>query len=203
MIQYDEPTVIVGTTKHGKSYFAKKTLKQQRPGVLFYNTLRDNADMADWLKCDGEYSFRQLFDALKKGYKLNYQAHINRNILGMELELIFDKMMRMHGSEYIFALDEVHLFYDNKKIDSYLKDVSQTGRHFGITPVWVTQRPQQLPRPCITQANQVIFFNMNFEDSWLKEYGINAEQLRQKIQGRKYYFCRWTPGGGLEDAVKI
>jgi len=200
---YNEPCVIVGTTKHGKSYFAKKTLKGQRQGVFYFNTLLDNADMSGWIMCDGSYSFSELYEKLGKGYKLNYQPKVNRRIAAMELEYIFGQMLKRKGIEYIFALDEVHLYYGNKNIDSYLKDVSQTGRHFGIVPVWITQRPQQLPRPCITQANEVIFFNMNFEDSWLREYGIDSEQLRQRIQGRKYFYCRWTPGDGLSEAMKL
>jgi hypothetical protein len=203
MMKYDEPTIIVGTTKHGKSYFAKKTLLEQDSGVLYFNTLTDNADMWGFTYADGSNSMEQLYRAICSGEKINFQPSLNRVQRESQLEYMFLWLLKHKGIEYIFALDEVHLFEGNKNIDSLLREVSQTGRHFGITPTWITQRPQQLPRPCMTQANQVIFFNMNFEDSWLKNYGVNADQLRQQIQGRKYYYCRWTPGGGLEGAKKL
>lgn len=202
-IKYDEPTIIVGTTKHGKSYFAKKTLLEQRPGVLYFNTLNDNVDMQGYTLADGKNSMEQLYISLCKGEKINFMPNLLRVGREAQLEYMFSWLLKHKNTEYLFALDEVHLFEGNKNIDSLLREISQTGRHFGITPVWITQRPQQLPRPCMTQSNQVIFFNLNFEDSWLQQYGIKSEQLKQQIKGRKYYYCRWSPGGGLEPARKL
>jgi DNA helicase HerA-like ATPase len=124
---------------------------------------------------------------------------MDKKIMECELEFLSRFFMKRNSCEFVFAIEEVHLL-ESKNALSCLDDMSFAGRHRGINPCWITQRPQSLPRACITQTTQIIMFNMNFEDSWLKNYGLNADQLREQIQGQKYKYCRWTPQTGLENA---
>jgi hypothetical protein len=196
------PKTIIGITLSGKSYYAKKTLFLEECGVLFINTLHDDADMEGWTKADSKSDIYDIIHGLSRGKKINY--HPAKNIETREIEVFYvvNKLLGRENIEFILAVDEVHL-YESKEIEILFKNVSQMGRHSGIVPVWISQRPQQLDRALITQSYTIIIFNTNMEDSYFKSYGINPDKLKQEIQGRPYYFCEWTQSHGLGKAQKL
>jgi KaiC/GvpD/RAD55 family RecA-like ATPase len=199
---YNSPTTILGTTGYGKSYYAKNTLKKEGCGVLYYNTICDNADMRGWTKADGSIDFTDLIKALDKGEKINYQAIKNVEIREMELQYILGKLQSRQNKTFILAVDEVHLFED-KDTRRLMKNISQVGRHFGIIPVWISQRPQQMDRALITQTSTKIIFYTEMEDSYFKSYGIDVEKMKKEIAGRKYYYVEIRAGQGMSSAKKI
>lgn len=202
MRQFNSPTTILGTTGYGKSFFAKNQLKKESCGVLYYNTICDNDDMKGWVKADAKIVFDDLMKALDKGEKINYQAYKNIEIREMELQLILRKMLQRQSKPFIIAVDEVHLFED-KDTKRVMKNVSQLGRHNGITPVWISQRPQQMERALITQTPKKIIFYTEMEDSYFKSYGIDVEKMKKEIAGRKYYYVEIRAGQGMSQAKKI
>jgi Cdc6-like AAA superfamily ATPase len=199
---YNSPTTILGTTGYGKSYFAKNTLKKEDCGVIYYNTLCDNADMRGWTKADGSINFTDLVKALDKGEKINFQAYKNIDVREMELQYIMRKFLERSNKFFILAVDEVHLFED-KDSKKLMKNVSQIGRHSDIIPVWISQRPQQMDRALITQTPTKIIFYTEMEDSYFKSYGIDVEKMKKEIAGRKYYYVEIRAGQGMSSAKKI
>lgn len=202
MSLYDSPTAILGTTGYGKSYYGKKTLLKESRGTIYYNTLRDNVDMKGWTLADGKNEFMDLVKALDKGNKINFQAYNDIDMRELELQYLLMSFLRRNNKPFIFAVDEVHLF-EEKETKKLMKNVSQIGRHQNITPVWISQRPQQMDRALITQTPTKIIFYTEMEDSYFKSYGIDVEKMKQEIAGRPYYYVEIIAGKGMSTAKKI
>jgi len=189
MIQFNNGhSTVIGLTRSGKTYATQKSLldyKNERRGVLFFNTQHET--MPYYTKATGYTNMKELIASLKRGEKINYLPNTDIDIRQSELEYIINQLYKVQGLNIVLAVDEVHL-YEKEALKALVR-VATTGLRYGITGVWISQRPANIDNTLMTQSNQFIIFKTNMENGYMKRYGIPGEEIKEKLEGKKYNYC--------------
>lgn len=185
-------TTVIGITRSGKTYATQKSLAAQPKGVLFFNTQYE--DLPGYTQANKQNDFKQLARAIQAGKKINYLPSTVQKEADVELAYLVSCCYDYRDNllNGILAVDEVHLWNNHKRALKELIRVATTGLRFGITGVWISQRPALIDNTLMSQSNQFIIFDTNMEASYFKRYGIPHEDIQARIeQGGQYSFCRF------------
>ncbi|HET6527340.1 MAG TPA: hypothetical protein VFG39_01180 [Balneolaceae bacterium] len=185
LIEFDGHTTLMGITRSGKTYAAKKSLAAQSCGVLFFNTQHEQ--MPGFTKADKSNTWEQIKALLDKGQKVAYFPAFEDELRDKELGYLIGKLHDGTEKNVIVAVDEVHLF--GKQGQKDMIKVATTGLRFGVKGVWLSQRPANIDNTLMTQSNQFVIFKLNMEGAYLDRYRMPSEEIKNKIeQGGQYNY---------------
>jgi len=185
-------TTVIGRTQEGKTYTVNKILKEQKRGVLFFNTQLE--DLQGYIKIDKNTRFKIIYDLLKKGKKLNYFPSTKLNIQEQEIIFLINKLFELgnfNKENYIyFVIDEVHLF--KKEGLEEICRIATGGIRYGIHGIFLSQRPANISNTLMTQSSEMLIFFCNMESQYFKNYEIPIEEILNNINSMgKYSFCSY------------
>lgn len=186
-------TTVIGKTQEGKTYAVNHILKNQKNGVIFFNTQLE--ELKNYIKIDKNTSFKVINDLLKKGQKLNYEPSSRLSIQSQEITFLINQIFEncnFSKSNYIyFVVDEVHLF---KKValESICR-IATGGIRYGVHGIFLSQRPANIDNTLMTQSIEMIIFKCNMESQYFKNYCIPIDEILLKIeQNGRYSFCSYN-----------
>lgn len=183
-------TTVIGLTRSGKTYATKKSLEKAGKAVLFFNTQHEDMPKS-FVVADGDNHYEQLNRALKQMKKINFLPDTDTTIAQKQLAYLINKLYDGSKHDMILVVDEIHLF-EKEALKNCIR-VATTGLRFGITGVWISQRPANINNTLMTQSNQFVIFETNMESNYFKQYGIPHEDIRQRLeQGGKYSYCTYN-----------
>lgn len=154
-----------GKTMSGKTTQAIKDLNHAASyGRLFINLI-DVKKFDGFEQVDKKIDLGLLKNLLSNKRKVQYNCDpktFDREVLALQ------KVIESIG-HCIYVIDEAHLL-ENETTKS-LERLWTGGRHKDNYGWAISQRPQLLSRTMLTQS-ELIVFKLDFEDSWLKSYGV-------------------------------
>jgi hypothetical protein len=185
-------TTVIGMTQNGKTYTVNRILKNQKRGVLFFNTQLE--DLKGYIKVDKTTSFTVIKSLLKKGHKLNYYPSSRLSTQGQELIFLVSQIFEngnFSKENYIYmVVDEVHLF-KKKALESVCR-IATGGIRFGVHGIFLSQRPANIDNTLMTQSTEMLIFFCSMESQYFKNYCIPIEDILQRIEKNgKYSFCSY------------
>lgn len=196
-------TTVIGITQSGKTYAVKKTLANTTKAVLFINTNYQELPNS-FIKVTANDSISTIKKALSMGRKINYIPQLDSDTREIELSKLIDMLydMGMNKKEVYLVVDEVHLF--GKMATKKMVQVATTGLSYKIYAIWVSQRPANIDNTLMTQSDKFIIFKTNMEVGYFKNYGIPAEEIKERLEkGGQYSYCIWKDSMELTGAFKV
>lgn len=192
--------VVLGLTRHGKTYALKKSLASVSEGVFFFNTQLEEMP-GTFIDASGANAWEQIDGLLEEGRKVNFLPSTDKEARQKQLQVIIKKLYDGRKRNIRFVVDEAHLF--KKEALAAVQEIATTGLRFGIRGVFISQRGALLDNTLISQSNQYIFFYMNNHDrEYFKNYGFPIEEIQERINGEKYLFCTYD-NKEIKGAFKI
>lgn len=190
-------TTVIGRTQSGKTWAVNRILKNQRRGVLFFNTQLE--ELPGYIVIDCKTKFIQIRELLKKGYKLSYNPDTKLEIQAQEISFLIEQLFENGNFNKInnifIVIDEVHLF--TKEGLSQVHRIATGGIKYGLNGIFLSQRPAQISNVLMTQSSNMVIFFVNMESKYFRNYEIPIEEiLRNILTNGQYSFCSY-------DFVKI
>lgn len=158
-----------------KCYFGKTQSGKTTKAVKDLNTLssygRVFINLIDVKKFEGfeQVSKKTDSDLFKNLLRNKRKVQYNCDVNTFDREVLLIKKIVESIENCIIVIDEAHLL--KKETTNELTKIWTGGRHKNIYGWAISQRPQLLDRTMLTQS-QLIVFKLDFEDSWLKTYGV-------------------------------
>jgi DNA helicase HerA-like ATPase len=166
-------------TGSGKSYFVKAALRMHKGAALVI----DPQGEGDWpaLYLTGKESLVDIYRALRRGVHVAYVPDKEPDkALRLLATLCADFVTGAWGNLWL-VVDEVQT-YAPKHVASPLEWVAMRGRTHGVRGIWISQRPAQVSHTLLTQAStHVLFYLSAFEDGYLRDIGLDGEDLRRRL----------------------
>lgn len=154
-----------GKTLSGKTTKAIKDLNTLSDyGRVFINLI-DVKTFEGYEQVNKKTDIDLLKNLLRNKRKVQYNCDVNT----FDKEVLLLKKIVESIGNCIFLVDEVHLL--EAETLKELKKIWTGGRHKKIYGWAISQRPQLIDRTMLTQS-ELIIFRLDFEDSWLKTYGV-------------------------------
>lgn len=196
----DGHTVVLGMTRHGKTWATMETFKNVKEGVLFFNVQQEETPKT-FIKVDMFCSITTIIEALERGEKINYIPSTDLEIMAKEICLIIRNLYDGSKRNIYFIIDECHLF--KKESLAQIQRIATTGLRFGIKGVFCSQRGALIDNTLISQSTFFVTFYNNQQDvNYWNGYGFPIEEMMERIGGEKYLFCTYD-GKEIKGAYKI
>jgi hypothetical protein len=196
----DRHTVVIGTTRFGKTEGAKRSLTKVQQGVFFFNT-QQIVFGKGWTIADKSADMDLIVKVLKSGGKVNYVP--DRDYREQELVIIIHALFKASERSLLdiyFVLDEAHLF--KQKALQSAEELATTGLRWGLKGVFITQRPQLLSKTLWSQSTYFVFYKThNQKESYYNDYGIPYADMNDRIP-EKYFYSTFD-GEKVEGAYKV
>jgi hypothetical protein len=201
-------TVVVGATQQGKSHGTMKSLLKKKEGVFFFNVKHDEGLKRGFTKATGKNNIQDIVNMLQAGKKINFVPSVHQETMVIQLvyliKQLHERVMEKRMKPFYFVADEMVILSKYKQAVNALDTIAVTGESLGMWGVWIGQRLAQIDNTLISQSNNgIVMFNMNFENNYLKRYGIDGDHLKQLVtDGGQYSYCHynWTE---LKGAYKV
>ena len=169
---------ICGITRSGKTYFAKTACAKLRGPVLFFN-IQDETMPAPFINVTHEYEYKDILNALRKGYKLNFTfgglslAQIMR-VIGFLCDSLMISGAFSQARPVYIVIDEAQILED-RALKAAIA-ISTRGLARGVRLIAITQRPALCNKTIYTQAaEQYIFRLAPSEAQYIKNKGIDYD----------------------------
>lgn len=183
-------SVVTGKTRHGKTYFVQKRLQTLKKPVLFFNPQRVPAP--GMTTATSKNTEEQIIALLKKGGKVNYLPDIDNARASMELVYLIRALFDAGFTEsrnIVLALDEIHLTRRSKPGEEAIENLATRGITFGLSAVFISQRPAYMSKAAYTMAEKHYLFLTGMERQYFTGKGIPYDDYLQRIQkGGKYSY---------------
>lgn len=190
----EEHCTVMGMTQYGKTYATLQTLKGLKEGVLFINPQLTKTPK-EFVKADMNNSVSEIWEAVKRGQKVDYHTSDDLEKISNEVGLLIDRLYVIGKMDCRIVIDECHLLSmckDKKGLNAG-KRLASTGLSRGFKTVFISQRPATVDNSFYTQSTKHILFALGLNDyKYLKENGFPTEQIQQVVGGRKYVFCEFN-----------
>jgi hypothetical protein len=192
-------TSIFGQRGSGKSELGKAVSRLWRRRVVI-DILRE------WKKSDGVDLITDSFDRAaaflhekigSKEFTLVVQFDIDsgnetqKQTFNALLRLLY-KRGEITGENICLVIEEVHFFCGSNWIEEWLFKLNTIGRHANLAMIMSSQRPAQVHKSCISQAQNVLIgqlFEFRDIDYLRQTVGDIAEEI-PKLQKYKFIFHR-------------
>lgn len=192
--------VILGKTRSGKSYLAKRAIEKHRGGVLVVDTKAEKDWPAYYL--DGREPLVGIYRDLQKGAHLAYVPNPDPAKAARALERICLDLIRRRWRELWLVVDEAQV-HARKGVPGPIDYIATQGAGQGIRLVAITQRPAMLSHTVLTQADQVYIFMLGrFEDGYLRSYGLDGPALRDTLSNAGAYTYMVFDGATISGPYK-
>lgn len=183
--------LICGQTGSGKSYYAKKIVKNIPRCLVIDAGFREFENTIFFDNVD------DLIEALqKRNAETDKDVCFNFGITPFpdEYEAIFD--IAIACGNLTLVLEESDRF--DEKIFSY-QDIITRGRHYGVSILAIAPHPYNFPKDLRRQLTEVISFRQTEESDldYLSDViGPEIYQVRD-FQRDSFKYLRWTPENGI------
>lgn len=183
---------VIGKTQEGKTYTVNHILKNQKRGVLFFNTQLE--ELKGYIKIDKRTPFIIIKKLLIKGQKLNYEPSSRLSIQSQEISFLINQIFEngnFNKANFIyFVVDEVHLFKKDA-LESICR-IATGGIRYGVHGIFLSQRPANIDNTLMSQSYEMMIFKCNMESNYFKRYEIPIENILLEIEKNgKYSFCSY------------
>ncbi len=184
--------LILGKTGSGKSYLAKKLLRQF-DRVVVYDTMDE---YTEGVVFEDMRSFGEFWKRCHTGkFRLIYRPKNINAEFDTIAGLVWD------CGNCAFLVEEIDLFGSAWKISDEFSDIIRRGRHKNITFIGVTQRPFGINRLLTSQAKEIYVFNSNEprDRDYIKQLLSTAQISEADViehldQLKQYEYLKWTDG---------
>lgn len=176
-----EGTVVVGITRSGKTFGALRSLSKQGRGVLFVNT-NNSPVPRGWTRASMGTDTQHMADELIGGGKIAYtpDRRYRQQEVAALIAWLFD-LSELSPLDIYVAVDEVHL-YSKAALNACI-ELATTGISHGLKPVWISQRPAMIHNTLITQATNLIAYDLSpAERRWLDQYRYPAQEIYDRLR---------------------
>lgn len=189
-------TFVCGITRSGKTEFAKKLMAAWEGAAVFINT---QGEKSPFLKGNRYSSLRSLLSALRRGAKVDYTPSPDDALALAEIQCLIPYFMDLgcRGGGLLVVIDEAHVYGAQGMRDSPLFRISRRGLKYGVTGVFVSQRPADVDKRIVTQCVRHVIFSTSFEGPYFRRYGIPGEELQKKLSAAGPYHYVVYEGGLL------
>lgn len=154
-----------GKTLSGKTTKAIKDLESATGyGRVFINLI-DTNKFKGFEQINKKTDALLLINLLKNKRKVQY----NCDAKTFDREVLTIQKIVESVENCIIVIDEAHLL--ETETTKKLEQIWTGGRHKNVYGWAISQRPQLLSRTMLTQS-ELIVFKLDFEDTWLKSYGL-------------------------------
>lgn len=196
---------ISGQTRSGKTYFAGKALAELPDPVIFFNLQDEDLPPKFITIHSDDINSDQLIDSIRHNVKIDLRLPLNgakaNLIIGHVISLVMGASFSEKRPVYI-ALDECHLLRD-RGLDKAIEAATR-GLKRGVRCVFITQRPALTSKTLYTQsAEQYIFYLASSEKEYLKNKGLDYDQLLAYWNKLGQYSYIYTGGFMMEGRTKI
>lgn len=165
LVRKNAPVLIVGSAGAGKSYYLTYlllTLKQKYKVVIDPNSEYYLPGFAV-VELD-PWNYRELLKSFPEILDEHRSVTVQFSYISLEdqkklVDYLAALSFQMRNT--IFAIDEAHLFIGKSKPAPNAVLLATMGRKFGISPIYVSQRPQQLDTTARSQTWFKAAFRLN------------------------------------------
>lgn len=173
---------IIGRTDTGKTTFAKKLHEHTDKTSIFFNTQDEDVVGHRTKKWDK--------NLLAEHRKINFIPDENEEIGSIQLNEIYydlrhiteDLNDRSRKTRFIVFVDESHEYAPNGAKGTPLHKIFKRGHRYGIRGISMTQRPAELDKGIVTQANFHVIFDVDdFESSYFKTKNIPIHLVQDQL----------------------
>jgi hypothetical protein len=203
-------TGVVGRTREGKTYTVMNLLAMQPKAVLFFNMQHENVP-ASFIEADGSCGWDAMYKCLESGKKVNFIPDMDLRQAKKQLAGIIRNLFDGEVHDILIVVDEAHLL-DEEALNAMMQ-VTTRGAKWGLYLVPITQRLAKMHNDLMTQLNQTVIFETNFEGNYFKSYNIPIAEIEERLKvmplfdcpdGKKRHFayCVWD-GKNLTGAFRF
>lgn len=148
MVRSHIPTLIVAASGSGKSYLADYIISKLKSKFKVIIDPSSEFEIPGWAIVEiNPYNYREMltnFHLILKKYK-NIIVQFDFLTLEQQKEIVnYLAGLLFHIRNVILLVDEAHLYADKHHPAQNLVLIATAGRKYGINPIFITQRPQQL-----------------------------------------------------------
>lgn len=189
-------TIVAGITRHGKSYYVKKTLipllQEFKPVIVFDRKLEYAGKTAvdaskKWIPFQGIDDF---FNSLKKIGYLDNEVYVIQTFSDRDYiaGLNFFEQLKAPVSIILDEAHDIFLDPDFYQAKTSLIKLVRYGAGHGIDTIMVTQRTMDIPPNIRSQFNSAISFKQTHEDDRkvLDKMGFKDVDEVLKLDKQKY-----------------
>lgn len=200
-----EHECVTGMTRSGKSYYAAR-LGRRHAGPLLVIDPQDTPGWP-WPRATGANVAADVIDQARNGGVV-YVPDWNDKHGRAEVTYLLAEVMeyaKAHGAgagrgnhAWLVICDEAHIYAPEGGPPGGLHLLARRGLRWGVSAMFVSQRPADVAKAVISQAaRHVIFEPGPFGGPYFEKYGIPADEVRRLLdEGRQKYAGKAAGGAG-------
>lgn len=200
--QTGRASIVLGTTRYGKTWGTVRSLEKSKTGVIFFNTALEQY-FSDWIQADMTDDAKSIIAAANSGEKVAYNPsdeHIQQELEILIRNLFKDARAKNKPHDLYLVVDEVSLF--QKATLREMQNASVRGLRWGINPIWLSQRPQQVDNDIMTMCTFWVMYRLQNENmDNFKRYGVPAADMQSRIRD-KYQYVMYD-GTKISEVYKV
>ena len=164
-------TLIVGRCGSGKSYYAVEQLRKlKEKNFIAFDYAGDYGEFTELT------NYEETLDKLRR---VEFPIRYFSGVTEYDENFFYVILKRVKG--IILVIDEFNLYTSRGKEKSHLNTLLRLHRHNRIHFVGITQRPSDISKTVLSQANKIIAFNTveNGDLKLLGKLGFDIEELKK------------------------
>lgn len=180
-------STVIGTTGTGKTFGTAHSLLESDKGVFFFNTMGTDSVPAAYTRASGQSDIESIDRLLKRKRKVNFIPSFSPEVRDRQLQAIIRYLLDDgRKRDMILAVDEVHLFKNDKKAGIKVQDelirLATTGRNFGVKGVYLSQRPANVNNNLLEMSSNWVIYFVPLGKSWFTAYNMPYEEIIEPLK---------------------
>lgn len=182
-------TLVVGLTRHGKTYGVVQRLKKSKRPALFIKPGKPLK--AGFSVADRRNTVDQIIKALKNGCKIEYRmGNVSKDNVG-EMIYLVNKIINAGFKEnnpINLAIDEVNFLSRYKDGRETLEMLAQMGIQHGLNTFFISQRFANIPYTVMAQCREIDFYKLGpLEKEYVERKKFDFDYIQNSISKNGMY----------------
>ena len=196
----DHHAAIFGASGSGKTTLANILLRAWKGPALAIDTQQEDLFGAS---VPLGATVEEILQALRAGHKLCLVPPANDAQARLVLDAIVPRLIgaKTWKPRLLLMVDEAHVYAGNN-VGSVLQLIARRGRRWGVSGLWISQRPADVSKTLVTQASKIAIFQTMWETSYFRAYGLDVDNIKARLEaGGPYSYVVWH-GSRLDGPYK-